>query len=189
MWTYVFFLVVIIVSPALSTDYEMVGHDPVVVEPNKDAILSCHVEPETNLTQDFMDWHVILTNGNDNVVYSYRRGKEILSVDDHFKNRTEILKEILEKGDISFKIRNVKEDDDGNYICVVEIGETKRIQSSVKLIVRSKDDPSPLKDSPVSSTAPSPSSSSPPPGSSQEPPSDDDMEQDTMLKGRTSGTE
>ncbi|XP_055084822.1 uncharacterized protein LOC117386430 [Periophthalmus magnuspinnatus] len=160
MWTYVFFLVVIIVSPALSTDYKMMGHDPVEVERNKDAILPCHVEPETDLTQDFVEWHVKLTNGEDIVVYIYRRGKEILPLDCHFINRTEILKEDLLHGNISVKIRNVTEKDEGNYTCVVEIGETKRIQSSVKLIVRSKDDPSPLKD--VSYTAPSPSSSSPP---------------------------
>ncbi|KAJ0006200.1 hypothetical protein NQD34_013473 [Periophthalmus magnuspinnatus] len=82
-------------------------------------------------------------------------------LDGHFINRTEILKEDLLHGNISVKIRNVTEKDEGNYTCVVEIGETKRIQNSVKLIVRSKDDPRPVKD--VSYTAPSPSSSSPPP--------------------------
>uniref|UniRef100_A0A3B4A0K0 Immunoglobulin V-set domain-containing protein n=1 Tax=Periophthalmus magnuspinnatus TaxID=409849 RepID=A0A3B4A0K0_9GOBI len=79
----------------LSTDYKMVGHVPVEVEPNKDAILPCHVEPEKDLTNDFVEWYLTVLHET-YVVYRYNHKMMITDEQNNqFKNRTEILKEDL----------------------------------------------------------------------------------------------
>ncbi|XP_024144220.1 myelin-oligodendrocyte glycoprotein isoform X2 [Oryzias melastigma] len=89
---------------------------PVQTEPGQNVVLSCRVEPQINLTGQTVEW----TRGTDVVVHRYRsQGDDKTDQHQRFNNRTVLIHQNLEDGNVSLRLNNVTKEDEGIYrICL-----------------------------------------------------------------------
>uniref|UniRef100_A0A3P9LI95 Ig-like domain-containing protein n=1 Tax=Oryzias latipes TaxID=8090 RepID=A0A3P9LI95_ORYLA len=77
----------------------------------QDVVLSCRVEPPSDLTLEALEWK----HGPD-VVHLYRSGGDNSDDQDpRFKGRTSLLYQNLKDGNVSLTLTNVTMKDEGNY--------------------------------------------------------------------------
>uniref|UniRef100_A0A096M7E3 Ig-like domain-containing protein n=1 Tax=Poecilia formosa TaxID=48698 RepID=A0A096M7E3_POEFO len=97
-------------------DREVVGPDePVTVEVGQVAVLPCHLEPPSSLSDLTLEWTV-----NNSKVHIHRSHKDNPSMqDERFRNRTSLFNSELDRGNISLMLKNVTTEDAGNYSCFV----------------------------------------------------------------------
>lgn len=108
-----------------AAESEVIGsHEPIGATVGDDVILPCHLEPPFDVTTLRVDW--IFSGGIK--VHMYRsRKSDPDSPDKQFKNRSFLFHDEMHQGNISLKLINVTETDEGNYTCYVP-----KLQSQVK---------------------------------------------------------
>uniref|UniRef100_A0A3P9LIA5 Ig-like domain-containing protein n=1 Tax=Oryzias latipes TaxID=8090 RepID=A0A3P9LIA5_ORYLA len=74
----------------------------------QDVVLSCRVEPPSDLTNETLEW----TNGTEDV---HVGGDNYDDQDLRFKNRTILNHQNLKDGNVSLTLTNVKKEDEGTY--------------------------------------------------------------------------
>ncbi|XP_033182426.1 CD276 antigen-like [Anabas testudineus] len=124
------------------------SHEPVQAVVGEDVILSCHLEPPFNVTTFTVDW----TFNGDLTVHVYRSQRDDPdALHEKFKHRTSLFLDELHNGNISLKLTNVSETDEGNYTCFVPRLESQVKTGMVTLIV----DPVKKKDKKIEQPDPS----------------------------------
>ncbi|KAM3590226.1 uncharacterized protein V6R79_006102 [Siganus canaliculatus] len=109
------------VVPAEVSD--VLGHEPVQVEVGEDVVLSCHLEPQLDVSDQTVEWR-----WNNRSVHRYRDGADdYQDQDQQFRGRTSMIHRELVKGDISLKVSSVRKEDAGVYSCSVP-----RLKSLIK---------------------------------------------------------
>ncbi|XP_026225332.1 CD276 antigen homolog [Anabas testudineus] len=108
------------------------SHEPVQAVVGQDVILPCHLEPPFDVTTLRVDW---IFNGELRVHVHRHLKDDPDSQHKKFKNRTSLFLDELHQGNISLKLTNVSETDEGNYTCYVPKLERQVNRGSVTLIV------------------------------------------------------
>ncbi|XP_072315238.1 myelin-oligodendrocyte glycoprotein-like [Eucyclogobius newberryi] len=129
MWMCVLFLgAVVHVIQGVEPEFKVVADKPQQeVEVNHDVVLSCHTEPEMDLTNQSVTWTLEFQHKNQNKVVYYWRNGEDDTDDQHkdFKDRVKLLKEHLNIGGVSVEIKNVTMADEGTYKCLMTTSKVK----------------------------------------------------------------
>ncbi|XP_038588280.1 butyrophilin-like protein 2 isoform X2 [Micropterus salmoides] len=110
------------------------SHEPVKVVVGEDVILPCHLEPPFDMTTLTVEWKY-----HEGIVHLYRHRTDYLADQEkNFKGRTSLFRDEMSRGNISLKLTNVTEQDEGNYTCFVpKLGSQLR-EGYVMLIVEKK---------------------------------------------------
>ncbi|XP_026018223.1 myelin-oligodendrocyte glycoprotein-like [Astatotilapia calliptera] len=111
---------------------------PIVAAPGDDVILPCHLEPMFDVQGLTVEWSKpdLKPDPSDRLsrveyVHLYRYRKEVpdMKMASYFR-RTELFMDDMKHGNISLKILNVSEEDNGRYRCFIP-----KLQSRVKAAV------------------------------------------------------
>nr|XP_024654821.1 CD276 antigen-like [Maylandia zebra] len=106
---------------------------PIIAAPGDDVILPCHLEPTFDVQGLTVEWSKpnLKPDPSDEYVHLYRHGKEVpdMKMASYFR-RTELFMDDMKHGNISLKILNVSEEDNGRYRCFIP-----KLQSRVKAAV------------------------------------------------------
>nr|XP_014269419.2 myelin-oligodendrocyte glycoprotein [Maylandia zebra] len=111
---------------------------PIVAAPGDDVILPCHLEPTFDVQGLTVEWSKpdLKPDPSDRLsrveyVHLYRDRKEVpdMKMASYFR-RTELFMDDMKHGNISLKILNVSEEDNGRYRCFIP-----KLQSRVKAAV------------------------------------------------------
>lgn len=94
-----------------------------------DVILPCHTVFDKNNSK--VTW-----KHSNQIVHTYQYGKDYLTNQDtNFKNRTSLFHDEMTRGNLSLKLTNVTEQDEGNYTCFVPKLHSQLREGYVTLIV------------------------------------------------------
>ncbi|XP_072891398.1 butyrophilin subfamily 3 member A3-like isoform X3 [Hemitrygon akajei] len=108
--------------------------EPFVAIAGEDVVLECELLPPTSASNMAVQW---LKSGLSSPIHVYRHGQDDpLAQHQDYRGRTELFKDEITKGNISVRIKNVRQDDEGQYTCSVE-DRTDFKQSTVELRVLS----------------------------------------------------
>ncbi|XP_026018238.1 myelin-oligodendrocyte glycoprotein-like isoform X1 [Astatotilapia calliptera] len=111
---------------------------PIIASPGDDVILPCHLEPMFDVQGLTVEWSKpdLKPDPSDRLsrveyVHLYRDRKEVpdMKMASYFR-RTELFMDDMKRGNISLKILNVSEEDNGRYRCFIP-----KLQSRVKAAV------------------------------------------------------
>nr|XP_024655954.1 CD276 antigen [Maylandia zebra] len=111
---------------------------PIIAAPGDDVILPCHLEPTFDVQGLTVEWSKpdLKPDPSDRLsrveyVHLYRDRKEVpdMKMASYFR-RTELFMDDMKHGNISLKILNVSEEDNGRYRCFIP-----KLQSRVKAAV------------------------------------------------------
>ncbi|XP_059827225.1 myelin-oligodendrocyte glycoprotein-like [Hypanus sabinus] len=96
----------------------LVPNEPLVAIAGEDVVLECELLPPTSASNMAVQW---LKSGLSSPIHVYRHGQDDpLAQHQDYRRRTELFKDEITKGIVSLRIKNVKPDDEGQYICSVE---------------------------------------------------------------------
>ncbi|XP_072891360.1 butyrophilin subfamily 3 member A3-like isoform X3 [Hemitrygon akajei] len=110
----------------------LVPEEPFVAIAGEDVVLECELLPPTSASNMAVQW---LKSGLSSSIHVYRHGQgDPLAQHQDYRGRTKLFKDEITKGNISFRIKNVRPDDEGRYTCSVEDRNDIR-QSTVELRV------------------------------------------------------
>ncbi|XP_075700772.1 butyrophilin subfamily 1 member A1-like [Rhinoderma darwinii] len=86
-----------------------------MVTVGEDAIINCYLKPEISAVNMEIRW--VKANDGSNV-YKYRKGvKETQGINSAFLGRTELIKDGIEKGNVSLRIHSIQPSDKDFYTC------------------------------------------------------------------------
>ncbi|XP_059827018.1 butyrophilin subfamily 1 member A1-like isoform X2 [Hypanus sabinus] len=106
--------------------------EPFVAIAGEDVVLECELFPPTSASNMAVQW---LKSGLSSPIHMYRHGQDDpLAQHQDYRGRTELFKDEIPEGIVSLRIKNVRRDDEGQYICSVE-DRTDFKQSVVELHV------------------------------------------------------
>lgn len=114
----------------------MVGSPrPIVATSGDSVVLPCHLEPSLNIEETVVEWtkqhprHVTF-------VHVYRDHVEVADMKAaSYRGRTALFIEELKHGNISLKIKEVTEADEGRYRCFVPTLRSPVKHSTVRLVI------------------------------------------------------
>ena len=110
---------VIDTTPCSPTDFKLVTPDHVVeVSVGDDVTLPCHLSPETSAVAMEIRWF----KGTD-CIYLYKNGH--VTEGRGYEGRVSVNTQELQRGDVSLRLRERREEDGGVYTCQVISGEHK----------------------------------------------------------------
>lgn len=100
---------------------------PIFTAPGSNVLLPCHLEPLLNVEELTIEWSRpdLQPSPSDRLsqlqyVHVHRQHHEVLDMKSHlYIGRTSLLENELKHGNISLKITNVTEEDEGQYKCFV----------------------------------------------------------------------
>ncbi|XP_041841780.1 uncharacterized protein LOC121640156 [Melanotaenia boesemani] len=116
---------------------EVIGSpEPVTAESGQDVVLPCYLDPPFDVTSLTVEWR-----WNKATVHRYRNLKDNENAQDQrFKGRTSLFHDEMHHGNISLKLRNVFEEDAGNYTCFVPGLNCQVKKGNIALNVELKDE-------------------------------------------------
>ena len=111
---------VINTTPCSPTDFKLVTPDHVVEASSvrDDVTLPCHLSPETSAVAMEIRWF----KGTD-CIYLYKNGH--VTEGRGYEGRVSVNTQELQRGDVSLRLRERREEDGGVYTCQVISGEHK----------------------------------------------------------------
>ncbi|XP_019209779.2 selection and upkeep of intraepithelial T-cells protein 1 isoform X3 [Oreochromis niloticus] len=116
---------------------------PIIAAPGDDVILSCHLEPMFDVQGLTVEWSKpdLKPDPSDRLsrveyVHLYRDRKEVpdMKMASYFR-RTELFMDAMKHGNISLKILNVSEEDNGRYRCFIPKLRSRVKAAVVELVV------------------------------------------------------
>ncbi|XP_039883244.1 uncharacterized protein LOC120730808 isoform X2 [Simochromis diagramma] len=116
---------------------------PIIAAPGDDVILPCHLEPTFNVQGMTVEWSKpdLKPDPSDRLsrvkyVHLYRDRQEVpdMKMASYFR-RTELFMDDMKHGNISLKILNVSEEDNGRYRCFIPKLQSRVKSAIVELIV------------------------------------------------------
>uniref|UniRef100_A0A3P8Q2P3 Ig-like domain-containing protein n=1 Tax=Astatotilapia calliptera TaxID=8154 RepID=A0A3P8Q2P3_ASTCA len=116
---------------------------PIIAAPGDDVILPCHLEPTFNVQGMTVEWSKpdLKPDPSDRLsrveyVHLYRDRQEVpdMKMASYFR-RTELFMDDMKHGNISLKILNVSEEDNGRYRCFIPKLRSRVKSAIVELIV------------------------------------------------------
>ncbi|KAM3590329.1 uncharacterized protein V6R79_007682 [Siganus canaliculatus] len=112
----------LMVTPSEFSD--VVGDGPVQATVGEDVVLSCHLDPPSDVSAKTVHW-----KRNHLTVHLYRdRNDDYEDLqDEQFRGRTSLFHHEMSRGNISLKLTNVTEEDSGRYSCYLP-----KLESTVK---------------------------------------------------------
>uniref|UniRef100_A0A3P9CW93 Ig-like domain-containing protein n=1 Tax=Maylandia zebra TaxID=106582 RepID=A0A3P9CW93_9CICH len=134
-------------SPTLhstSCEFDVVGSlQPILAAPGDDVILPCRVEPKFNVAGLTVEWSRPdrRPDPNDRLsrveyVHLYRDAREVPDMKiPSYVGRTALFTDSLREGNISLRITNVTQEDEGRYRCFIPKLKSQIQSSIVHLIV------------------------------------------------------
>ncbi|XP_005754566.1 CD276 antigen-like isoform X2 [Pundamilia nyererei] len=138
LWTFLLFSALSVWTP-VQGDVLVIGSNlPIIAAPGDDVILPCHLEPAFDVQGLTVEWSKpdLKPDPSDRLsrveyVHLYRDRKEVpdMKMASYFR-RTELFIDDMKHGNISLKILNVSEEDNGRYRCFIP-----KLQSRVKAAV------------------------------------------------------
>ncbi|XP_062904083.1 butyrophilin subfamily 1 member A1-like [Mobula hypostoma] len=112
----------------------LVPDEPFVAIAGEDVVLDCEMLPPTSASNMTVWW---LKSGLSSPIHVYRHGQDYpLAQHQDYRGRTELFKDEITKGNVSLRIKNVRLNDEGQYMCSVE-DRTDLKQATVELRVLS----------------------------------------------------
>ncbi|XP_039466429.1 CD276 antigen-like isoform X2 [Oreochromis aureus] len=134
--------------PSSETKSEVVvigSNLPIIAAPGDDVILPCHLEPMFDVQGLTVEWSKpdLKPDPSDRLsrveyVHLYRDRKEVpdMKMASYFR-RTELFMDAMKHGNISLKILNVSEEDNGRYRCFIPKLRSRAKSAIVELVVDS----------------------------------------------------
>ncbi|XP_041429651.1 butyrophilin subfamily 3 member A2 isoform X1 [Xenopus laevis] len=116
LYKYMLIIIIITLLTSLADSFTVIAsHTPVIVTLGKEANLSCHLDPAVSAK----DMRIKFYQRDPNSYVSvYNKGQtEHDNQDEKYKDRTEILKENITRGEVGVRIKNVMMSDTGKYTC------------------------------------------------------------------------
>uniref|UniRef100_A0A668SXM6 Ig-like domain-containing protein n=2 Tax=Oreochromis aureus TaxID=47969 RepID=A0A668SXM6_OREAU len=128
------FMLLFALTPVEGQLHVVGSPQPIVAAPGDDVILPCHVEPKVNVVGLTVEWS--RPDRNMEYVHLYRHNREMtdMKIPSYF-GRTALFKDGLREGNISLRITNVTQEDEGRYRCFVPKLKSQTKSSTVSLIV------------------------------------------------------
>ncbi|XP_005463192.1 myelin-oligodendrocyte glycoprotein-like isoform X2 [Oreochromis niloticus] len=119
------------------------AYHPVKAAPGDDVILPCHVEPKLNVAGMTVEWSrpdrcpdPKNCLSHDEYVHLYRHNSEVTEMKlPSYIGRTALFTDSLREGNISLRITNVTQEDEGRYRCFIPKLKSHLQSSVVHLIV------------------------------------------------------
>ncbi|XP_041841773.1 butyrophilin-like protein 2 isoform X2 [Melanotaenia boesemani] len=100
------------------SEFEVIGSpEPVTAESGQDVVLPCHLDPPFDATTQniAVEWR-----WNNSMVHKHRSQADNNDAQDlRFKGRTSLFHDKMTNGNISLKLHNVTQEDEGKYTCAV----------------------------------------------------------------------
>ncbi|XP_039883264.1 myelin-oligodendrocyte glycoprotein-like isoform X3 [Simochromis diagramma] len=138
-----FMLCFIVRSPAQGEVLVIGSNLPIIAAPGDDVILPCHLEPTFDVQGLTVEWSKpdLKPDPSDRLsrveyVHLYRDRKEVpdMKMASYFR-RTELFMDDMKHGNISLKILNVSEEDNGRYRCFIPKLRSRVKSAVVELVV------------------------------------------------------
>ncbi|XP_041841777.1 butyrophilin subfamily 1 member A1-like isoform X2 [Melanotaenia boesemani] len=121
-------------------EFEVKGSpEPVTAELGQDVVLPCHLDPPFDATTQniAVEW-----KRNNSMVHKHRSGRDNNDAQDlRFKNRTSLFNDKMTRGNISLKLHNVTQEDEGKYTCAVSCNGRSQMWNITLKVVLKDDDP------------------------------------------------
>ncbi|XP_063325761.1 myelin-oligodendrocyte glycoprotein-like isoform X2 [Pelmatolapia mariae] len=138
LWTFLLCSALSVWTPAQGEVLVIGSNLPIIAAPGDDVILPCHLAPTFDVQGLTVEWSKpdLKPDPSDRLsrveyVHLYRDRKEVpdMKMASYFR-RTELFMDDMKHGNISLKILNVSEEDNGRYRCFIP-----KLQSRVKAAV------------------------------------------------------
>nr|XP_014269416.2 myelin-oligodendrocyte glycoprotein isoform X2 [Maylandia zebra] len=138
LWTFILCSAFSVWTPVRGEVLVIGSNLPIIAAPGDDVILPCHLEPMFDVQGLTVEWSKpdLKPDPSDRLsrveyVHLYRDRKEVpdMKMASYFR-RTELFMDDMKHGNISLKILNVSEEDNGRYRCFIP-----KLQSRVKAAV------------------------------------------------------
>ncbi|XP_076736621.1 myelin-oligodendrocyte glycoprotein-like isoform X1 [Maylandia zebra] len=138
LWTLILCSAFIVRTPVQGEVLVIGSNLPIIAAPGDDVILPCHLEPMFDVQGLTVEWSKpdLKPDPSDRLsrveyVHLYRDRQEVpdMKMASYFR-RTELFMDDMKHGNISLKILNVSEEDNGRYRCFIP-----KLQSGVKAAV------------------------------------------------------
>ncbi|XP_042071882.1 myelin-oligodendrocyte glycoprotein [Haplochromis burtoni] len=138
LWTFLLFSALSVWTPVQGEVLVIGSNLPIIAAPGDDVILPCHLEPTFDVQGLTVEWSKpdLKPDPSDRLsrveyVHLYRDRQEVpdMKMASYFR-RTELFMDDMKHGNISLKILNVSEEDNGRYRCFIP-----KLQSRVKAAV------------------------------------------------------
>ncbi|XP_039902072.1 myelin-oligodendrocyte glycoprotein-like isoform X3 [Simochromis diagramma] len=122
------FMLLFALSPVEGQLHVVGSPQPIVAAPGDDVILPCHMEPKFNVVGLTVEWS--RPDRNMEYVHLYRHNREMTYI-----GRTALFTDGLREGNISLRITNVTQEDEGRYRCFIPKLKSQTRSLIVHLIV------------------------------------------------------
>uniref|UniRef100_A0A3P9ARR1 Ig-like domain-containing protein n=1 Tax=Maylandia zebra TaxID=106582 RepID=A0A3P9ARR1_9CICH len=142
-----FFFHILLILSCICCEVLVIGSNlPIIAAPGDDVILPCHLEPTFNVQGMTVEWSKpdLKPDPSDRLsrveyVHLYRDRQEVpdMKMASYFR-RTELFMDDMKHGNISLKILNVSEEDNGRYRCFIPKLQSRVKAAVVELVVGEK---------------------------------------------------
>ncbi|XP_039883268.1 myelin-oligodendrocyte glycoprotein-like isoform X2 [Simochromis diagramma] len=145
LWTFLLFSALSVWTPVQGEVLVIGSNLPIIAAPGDDVILPCHLEPMFDVQGLTVEWSKpdLKPDPSDRLsrveyVHLYRDRKEVpdMKMASYFR-RTELFMDDMKHGNISLKILNVSEEDNGRYRCFIPKLQSRVKSAVVELVVDS----------------------------------------------------
>uniref|UniRef100_A0A3B4GYD1 Ig-like domain-containing protein n=1 Tax=Pundamilia nyererei TaxID=303518 RepID=A0A3B4GYD1_9CICH len=146
LWTFLLFSALSVWTPVQGEVVVIGSNLPIIAAPGDDVILPCHLEPMFDVQGLTVEWSKpdLKPDPSDRLsrvkyVHLYRDRKEVpdMKMASYFR-RTELFMDDMKHGNISLKILNVSEEDNGRYRCFIPKLQSRVKAAVVELVVGEK---------------------------------------------------
>uniref|UniRef100_A0A3Q2W1E7 Myelin-oligodendrocyte glycoprotein-like n=1 Tax=Haplochromis burtoni TaxID=8153 RepID=A0A3Q2W1E7_HAPBU len=146
LWTLILCSAFIVRTPVQGEVLVIGSNLPIIAAPGDDVILPCHLEPMFDVQGMTVEWSKpdLKPDPSDRLsrveyVHLYRDRKEVpdMKMASYFR-RTELFMDDMKHGNISLKILNVSEEDNGRYRCFIPKLQSRVKPAVVELLVGEK---------------------------------------------------
>ncbi|XP_031585838.2 myelin-oligodendrocyte glycoprotein-like isoform X2 [Oreochromis aureus] len=143
LWTLILCSGFVLITPVQGEVLVIGSNLPIIAAPGDDVILPCHLEPMFDVQGLTVEWSKpdLKPDPSDRLsrveyVHLYRDRKEVpdMKMASYFR-RTELFMDDMKHGNISLKILNVSEEDNGRYRCFIPKLRSRVKAAVVELVV------------------------------------------------------
>ncbi|XP_028913060.1 myelin-oligodendrocyte glycoprotein-like isoform X2 [Ornithorhynchus anatinus] len=107
-----------------SANFSVIGPADLILALEGEAVeLPCHLDPKMSAEDMALKWFLPQPS---KVVHLFENREDLFGEQTEYRGRTELLREAIDYGSVAVKIRNVRDSDEGKYICSFYDGQERK---------------------------------------------------------------